>query len=368
MSKGPGKTMRVIAETTGAHPARRYTLAELAALAYPGAAIERSHLVAVSRAVRCLEAAKRVSFGSVKPIGATHHVKTVRAFDPPSLSVDRAMAQSMMTSKTQPSAAKVTALATLVEKIIAEDPFQTKDGLKWAARPQSFYCAELGISPATLRRLISKPPFVRAWKMVGGGLTVISGTKQVSGPKKMCVLRTGEAPSKDIADEAKRVMITLWNKTIGKRVTWDEGKLLWGMARDMMKMLAELGLPADAGGELAIAVFKYALADWQAVAAATKIEAEATPGYKTRFYAFPSISNVRRFHKAAVYAYVAHLQETKAAPPAGLKFLSVLNVSAAITTHTDPAIGHPGLTPAIEAAIEGGYAAAAKKALAAPDA
>ena len=89
---------------------------------------------------------------------------------------------------------------------------------------------------------------------------------------------------------------------------------------------------------------------------------------QTRFYAFPCISNVRRFYKAAVYAYVAHLQETKIAPPAGLEFLAVLNVSAAITAHTDPMLGHPGLTPAIEAAIEGGYAAAEKKALAAPGA
>ena len=270
-----------------------------------------------------------------------------------------------MNSKKEASAVNRTALVALVEKIIAEDPFQTKDGLKWAARPQSFYYAELGISPATLRRLISKPPFVRSWKMVGDGPTVISGTKQISGPKKMCVLRTGEAPPKDIADEAKRVMITLWNEKIGKCVTLGEGQLLWGMARDMMKLLAELDLPAHAGGELAIAVFKYALSNWQPVATATKIAAEATPGYKTRFYAFPSISNVRRFYKAAVYAYVVHLQDTKAAPPAGLEFLAVLNVSAAITAYTDPTIGHPGVTPEIEAAIEGGYSALEKKAMSA---
>jgi len=79
-----GPVQTAIVDVIGEQPARRFTLAELAAVAYPGAAIKRSHLVAVSRAVRCLEAAKRVSFGSVKPIGATHHVKTVRAFDPPS--------------------------------------------------------------------------------------------------------------------------------------------------------------------------------------------------------------------------------------------------------------------------------------------
>ena len=89
---------------------------------------------------------------------------------------------------------------------------------------------------------------------------------------------------------------------------------------------------------------KYALADWPAVATATKIAAHATAGYKQRYYDYPTISNVRRFYKAAVYAYVAHLQETKATPPAGLEFLGELNVSAAIIAHTEPLLGHPRLT------------------------
>jgi hypothetical protein len=269
-----------------------------------------------------------------------------------------------MNAKAGARAAKVTALAALVEKIIAEDPYLTPDGFAWAARPVAFYCDAIGISPATLRRFVSNVPFIRSLKMVGDGPIVINGTKQISGPKKFCVLRTGDAPPKDIADEAKRVMIKIWNVKLEKPVTWHEGRLLWGMAGDMMKLLGELGLPADAGGELAIAVFKYALADWQAVASATKIAAEATPAYKPRFYDFPSISNVRRFYKAAVFAYVSHLQETKAKPPAGLEFLAVPHVLGAILAHTDPAIGHPGLTATIEAAIESGYAAAMKKATA----
>jgi hypothetical protein len=264
----------------------------------------------------------------------------------------------------------MTALAALVEKTIAEDPYEL-DGFAWAARPQSFYCAELSISTATLRRLISEPPFVRLPKLVGDGPVVISGKKQISGPVKMTLLRTGEAPPKSIADtanETKKIMIAVWKKTTGHPVTQDQTRLLWGMALDMMGLCAELGLPVDAAGELSIAVIKYALADWKAVATATKFAAQSTPGYKPRFYDYPSIANIRRFYKAAVHAYAMHLQETKAAPPAGLEFLTKPNVAGAITAATNPMLGLPALTPAMEAAwkanMEGGYAAAAKKALA----
>lgn len=236
-------------------------------------------------------------------------------------------------------AAQKIALVNLVEKLMASEPFTTKDGFTWAARPQSFYCAEIGICSATLRKIISEPPFVRAQKMVGDGLTVISGGKQVSGPRKMAVLRVGDAPPKDYANEARRVMSAVWLKAKGKPVTQGETQLLWGMAKDMAAMLAELGLPADAGGELAIAVLKYALTDWQAVATATKYAALATPGYKPRFYAFPSISNMRRFYQAAAYAYVSHLQATKDAPPAALAFLANPNASAVILAHCEPPLG-----------------------------
>jgi hypothetical protein len=79
-----GPVQTAIVDVIGEQPARRFTYAELAAVAYPGAAIKRSHLVAVGRAVCGLEAAKRVSHGSVKPIGAQRRLKTVRAYHPPS--------------------------------------------------------------------------------------------------------------------------------------------------------------------------------------------------------------------------------------------------------------------------------------------
>jgi hypothetical protein len=262
------------------------------------------------------------------------------------------------------------ALVLLVEELMAKEPHEAF-GLTWAARHQSYYCEKLNTCPATIRKLIAKPPFVRKQAQVGTGKIVINGTKQISGPKKLTLLRIGEAPPKDVADEAKRVMIKFWNKEIGKKVKYHEGQCLWGMTGDVMELLAAVGLPAELGGELAIAVFKHALADWHQVASAIKWAMQARPGYKPRFYDFPCIPVIRSFYLAAVHAYACHLQETKAKPPAGLEILADLtgvkpsdHPMWKIMTITDPMIGHPGLTPEIEKANAGGHAAAKAKLLA----
>jgi hypothetical protein len=46
---------------------------------------------------------------------------------------------------------------------------------------------------------------------------------------------------------------------------------------------------------------------------------------------------------------VSHLQETKAAPPAGLEFLAELDVSAALLTVTNPLLAHPMSEPTVTA-------------------
>jgi hypothetical protein len=160
----------------------------------------------------------------------------------------------------------------------------------------------LNTSPAGLRRHIDKPPFVKRQAMVGTGPIVINGSTQVAGPKKLCLVRIGEAPPKDVADEAKRVMIKIWNSKMKKPVTRREGSCLWGLAKDMIALSPELGLPADLGGELAIAVFKYALNNWQSMASAIKIAMEARKGYKSRFYDYPCIPVILSFYKTALHA------------------------------------------------------------------
>ncbi len=52
------------------------------------------------------------------------------------------------------------ALATMIEKEIADHPVPL-DGHLWASKPQEDWATLLGVSIATLRRIISEPPFVR---------------------------------------------------------------------------------------------------------------------------------------------------------------------------------------------------------------
>jgi hypothetical protein len=55
MSRGLGRVQRSIIEVFEKEPGRRFTIAELSALAYPGETIERKHREAVRRALKRLE-------------------------------------------------------------------------------------------------------------------------------------------------------------------------------------------------------------------------------------------------------------------------------------------------------------------------
>ena len=69
-------------------------------------------------------------------------------------------------------------LRQLVAPTIEGDPYDF-EGFRWAARSQAEWCALLGFSPATLRRLIvPPPPFVCNCTHVGG--------------RKITLLREGE--------------------------------------------------------------------------------------------------------------------------------------------------------------------------------
>lgn len=56
MSKGPGRVQRAITAAFEAEPTRRFTTAELAAIAYPGTTVEKNHTDAVHRALTKLTA------------------------------------------------------------------------------------------------------------------------------------------------------------------------------------------------------------------------------------------------------------------------------------------------------------------------
>lgn len=55
MSRGLGRVQRCIAEAFEVEPSKRFTVEELAKLAFPGETIERKHREAVRRALKRLE-------------------------------------------------------------------------------------------------------------------------------------------------------------------------------------------------------------------------------------------------------------------------------------------------------------------------
>ena len=54
MSRGPGRLQRELVAVFEADPARRFTIEELAALAYPGEVFKRDHAVCIRRALKTL--------------------------------------------------------------------------------------------------------------------------------------------------------------------------------------------------------------------------------------------------------------------------------------------------------------------------
>jgi hypothetical protein len=249
------------------------------------------------------------------------------------------------------------ALAALVDKAEAEDKYEAH-GVTWARRPQSFYAGELGVSLPTISKRIAEGSFVKLVKSVEGGGTIT-------------LLRTGDAPPCLTYNHAKNVMIKIWDAAQNKIdnpegkfvVNQEGGRCLWGFAKDVHENIgAKLGWSAETSRELAVATFKYAIANWPDVASAIKLAAESLPKYKPRFYDHPCLSAMCHFSEAAVYAYVQHLQYDHKKPPAALAILEHPFVSGKILELTDPLVGHPGVTPEIDKAIDAGWAVAEAKA------
>ena len=130
---------------------------------------------------------------------------------------------------------EVDKLRELVATVIAEDPL-VFDGHTWAARSQSWWYEKLGVSPATLRRYISKPPFQREAKMVSG--------------RKAMLLREG-VPGPVTRRKIAKALAKIWDNKLNRGHTHDEFGELNGLAQDW-------------GLDLAPKVFKFVLENWPA--------------------------------------------------------------------------------------------------------
>jgi hypothetical protein len=221
-------------------------------------------------------------------------------------------------------------LVELVQGLQDSDPHEAY-GVMWAARPQSFYSEALGVSLKTIGRYTDESPFVKKVKSVEGGGTIT-------------LLRIGEAPASLYDNHTKNILIKLWDAREAK-IDRPDGPLkltdyaksnLWGFAKDIRENIGDkMGLPAETSQELAIATFKYALADWTAVAGSVKFVGQARAGYKPRYWKYINLPTLNSFSEVAVYAYVMHVQFDKPKLPVGLECLADMMVSAKLLNHIE---------------------------------
>ena len=170
-------------------------------------------------------------------------------------------------------------LRDLIAKTIEEDPYAF-EGFQWAARSQAEWCARLGFAPATLRRMIAQPPFVRDCIHVGS--------------RKVTLLREGE-PGPMTARHIANTMSYIWCERFNRRVSRSH----WGC----LKGLAETWPDGHQ-----VEIFKATLDNWSGFMVGVK-GVIAVEGGKVLYLEYPSIATMRKYHKVGVELYVMRLQE-----------------------------------------------------------
>jgi hypothetical protein len=181
------------------------------------------------------------------------------------------------------SISKIELLGQLIAECIASEPYEL-DGFLWAVHPQEWYCSQLGISVETLRRWISKPPFVRQCKQING--------------KKMTLLREGE-PGPMTHRHIANIMSNIFRSKTGKPVARREYGCLIGLAETWP------------GGEQ-VEIFKTVMTDWTSFMSCVHCVImemqDAGEDAVKRYYSFPSVTVMRRFHEVGVELHLMKLQ------------------------------------------------------------
>lgn len=201
----------------------------------------------------------------------------------------------------------------------------TLDRQVWAGPlTQAAWAEKAGLPLRTFKRLILHPPIVVAARGVGRG--------------KATYLRLGTVDQHDLRYTRNR-MAKLWRRHIG-----DEQAAMRDYRRDYGLIC---GLTDDLPRGWQVEIFDHALTHWATFCAMAKFEIEVaqdmraaglTPsagdldedGFATarrmprarlriRFFKFPCLSFLRRFHHVAVSVYAEHLRERGKDVPAALR-------------------------------------------------
>lgn len=176
---------------------------------------------------------------------------------------------------------KVTSLRELIAAEIAVNPFE-HEGFQWAARRQEWWTEQLGFSVSTLNRLIRKPPFVRQMKQIDGRNTTL--------------LRDGK-PGPKTPRHIANIMSRIWRRKYDRPVTRVEYGCMIGLAEEWPD-----------GHQ--VEIFKLVISNegWPEFMAGVWIEIAKLDGVK-RFYKFPTLTVIRRFHMVGVELYQMNAQQ-----------------------------------------------------------
>jgi hypothetical protein len=198
----------------------------------------------------------------------------------------------------KPPSPKLQQLRKLVQEAIENDPFE-RDDFQWAALPQRYYCQKLEISPATLRRWIARPPFVRQHARIDGKVTTL--------------LREGEAgplTPRHIAN----TMAIIWRETTGRRASPKEYGCLVGLAESWPQ-----GAQID--------LLRMVLKEWPLFMSGVdsfiaEQNAKSEDKLVKRYYEFPSLAVIRRFASVALEVNMLKTQEAGKTPHPVIKALN----------------------------------------------
>lgn len=166
-------------------------------------------------------------------------------------------------------------LQELVAKSISDAPYH-HDGHQWAAHPQQWFCAQLGISVATLRRQLQKPPFVRQRVIIDG--------------KIVCLVRMG-LPAPKSKRHQQNILAKIWRAKTGRVISPRGYGCLGGLV--------------DVWAEEAPTILKEVLDNWPSFMSAVKIAITllGDSGHY-RFYEHPSPTVILRFHQVGMELHI----------------------------------------------------------------
>lgn len=210
----------------------------------------------------------------------------------------------------------VSRLQGLVRSCIATSPVE-RGGFRWAAMPQPEMCKHVGVSLATLRRMISQPPFVRERAQIDGrNFTLLREGE----PGQMTPKHLANSMSKALRDYRRKCRAALIHEretlvggcddpAVAVRIEKIDALLEkmpdltthpeYGLINGLMEVWPD-------GHQLAI--FKLVLSDWPAYMAGQKIEVWKTYSDRELFFEFASMSVLRRYPQPAVELYVMEQQ------------------------------------------------------------